>query len=95
LPDGRHFAYLRNSPDATHRGIYIGSLDAKPEEQDRHRLLASEFRAVYAPSPDPAGGYLLCVRDDTLMAQSFDAASLKLAGEPMLVAEHVGEATNM
>ena len=34
LPDGRHFVYLRVSPGAPETGgVYIGTLDAKPEAQ--------------------------------------------------------------
>src|SRR6202049_3959019 len=41
LPDGRHFLYQRGgAPEVT--GIYAGSLDAKPEDQKRERLLRSE-----------------------------------------------------
>ena len=40
LPDGRHFVYLRISPAAPEAGgIYVGTLDAKPEEQSRQRLM--------------------------------------------------------
>src|SRR5262249_44428253 len=35
LPDGRHFLYLRNSTSPEYRGIYVGSLDVKPQDQDR------------------------------------------------------------
>src|SRR5579864_2965433 len=53
LPDGRHFLYLLGgSPEVN--GIYVGSLDAKPAEQKRERLLASRFSAGYTPSQDPA-----------------------------------------
>ena len=37
-----------------------------------------------------AGGHLFFLRDGTLMAQPFDAGRLKLTGEPVPVAEHVG-----
>jgi hypothetical protein len=40
LPDGRHFIYLRVSPTAPEAGgTYIGTLDAKPEEQSTQRLM--------------------------------------------------------
>ena len=44
--------------------------------------IQSEVR--YAPP-----GYLLFVREGTLMAQSFDASRLELSGEPLPVAEQV------
>jgi len=89
LPDGRHFIYLRMSSKPENSGIYIGSLDAKSEEQDKRRLLATNFGAIYAPSSDPSSGQLLFVRDGTLMAQSFDARRLELSGEPATVAEQL------
>jgi serine/threonine protein kinase len=88
LPDGKHFVYYRRGlPDIT--GIYIGSLDAKPAEQSRERILANTFGLIYY-----AEGNLFFVREGTLMAQPFDQGSLKLRGEPLPVAEHVGTAVN-
>jgi hypothetical protein len=37
LPDGRHFIYLQD--EATSAAVSVGSLDAKPEEQDSRRLI--------------------------------------------------------
>lgn len=89
LPDGRHFLYHRvGAPEVS--GIYVGSLDAKPQEQKRERLLATRFSAVYTPSQDPAGGRLFFMRDTALMAQPFDAGRLELTGEPIAVAEQLG-----
>jgi Tol biopolymer transport system component len=91
LPDGRHFLYLRvGVPE--HSGIYVGSLDAKAEEQGTTRLLASEFAAVLAPSPDAGAGAreLLFLREGTLMAQPFDTNRLELAGSAVPVAPQVG-----
>jgi hypothetical protein len=44
---------------------------------------------VYAPS-DSSTGYLLFLREGTLMAQVFDSGSLELTGEPVAVAQQVG-----
>ena len=95
LPEGRHFVYLRQSSEAEKTGIYIGSIDAKPEQQDTRLLLATSQAAVYTPAPDPREatkglGFLLFLRDGTLMAQPFDARKLALAGEPVPIAEQVG-----
>jgi len=89
LPDGKHFLYYRGgTPEIT--GIYVGSLDAKPGEQKRERLLATRFTVAYTPSQDPAGGRLFFMRESTLMAQPFDAGRLQLTGEPIAVAEQLG-----
>jgi Tol biopolymer transport system component len=92
LPDGRHFVYYRMSLAPETQGIYIGSVDAKPEEQRATRLVATLSGAAYMPSAeDPGNGHLLYVRDGTLMAQRFDTGRLELTGEATPVAEHVGE----
>jgi len=81
LPDGRHFLYWSSGgSDLRSRGVYVGSLDSSVTKQ----LISSDFKGAYA-----APGYLLFVRDETLMAQPFDADSLKLSGEPHAVAEGV------
>jgi Tol biopolymer transport system component len=55
----------------------LGSLQAK-------RLMKSQSMAVYA------SGYLLFMRDQTLMAQPFNLRRLELNGEPQAIAENVG-----
>jgi eukaryotic-like serine/threonine-protein kinase len=92
LPDGRHFVYLRVSSNPGTNGIYVGSLDAKPEQQNTKRLLGAQSGAVYAPAPDGRGGHLLFVREGALMAQPFDANRLEVAGDSVPVAEQVGGA---
>src|SRR5262245_41034305 len=52
LPDERHFFYFRASANDLNPGIYLGSLDSKPEQQISKRLIPAESGAVYAPSPD-------------------------------------------
>jgi eukaryotic-like serine/threonine-protein kinase len=90
LPDGRHFVYWIDSTTPANKGIFVGSLDAKPEEQDLRQLVVTDQLAAYAPSSDPDVGQLLFVREGALMAQPFDARRLALTGEPVTVAERVG-----
>jgi Tol biopolymer transport system component len=90
LPDGRHFVYFRRSSNVENSSISLGSLDAKPEEQNSKRLIPSQFSAAYAASSTPGAGHLLFLRDGTLMAQAFDEEKLELTGEPVPVAEQVG-----
>ena len=91
LPDGRHFVYLRVSPGAPEAsGIYIGTLDAKPEAQNLERLLPYEIGVTYAAAANSGPGRLLFLREGTLIAQPFDERRLALAGEPVPVAERVG-----
>lgn len=94
LPDGRHFLYHRRSSRAENEGVYIGSLDAKPEAQPSRMLLASSAAAMYAAVPGERIGRILFLRDGTLMAEPFDVSKLVLAGEPVRMAEHVGSYLN-
>jgi len=93
LPDGQHFVYIRASTDEGKSAIYLGSVDAKPEQQSSKPLVASKSQPVYAPSEDRSTGYLLFMREGTLMAQPFDNYRLELTGQAAPVAEQVGDGT--
>ena len=81
LPDGRHFLFYQwNKQDVAARGIYVGSLDSP----DPRLLLPTPLTRV-----EYAQGHLLFVREGTLMAQTFDAKSLQLSGEPVTVVERI------
>ena len=90
LPDGEHFLYLRASKVVGESGIYIGSVDAAPEQQSTVRLVTTEARPGYLPSSDRRMGYVLFMRDRALMAQRFDSERLESIGEATLVADQVG-----
>jgi len=91
LPDGRHFVYLRVSPSTPENsGTYVGTLDAKPEEQSARPLMPYVVGLTYAAAHDVVPDRLLFVREGTLMAQTFDAKRLTLSGNPVPVAERVG-----
>ncbi|MEP6872207.1 MAG: protein kinase [Anaerolineaceae bacterium] len=80
LPDGRHYLYTDTAPDIQERGVYVADIESK----DRKRLIAAVSNAVYSPP-----GYLLFLRDGTLMAQRFDADKLELADDAVPVADQV------
>jgi Tol biopolymer transport system component len=80
LPDGRHYLFMVRSLRPEHTGIYVGSLGS----QERTRLLSADSNASYAPP-----GQLLFRRATTLMAQPFDARTLTLSGEPIVIADSV------
>jgi eukaryotic-like serine/threonine-protein kinase len=93
LPDGRLFLYTRWSDVAGERGIFVGSLGRRPEAQDSKMLLRLDVPSafsMYVPSPASDSGELLFMRQQTLVAQHFNARHLTLSGEPVTVAEHVG-----
>ena len=79
LPDGNHFVFfMQGSTDSG--GIYIGALDSS----DSQRLVAADGAAIYA-----LPGYLLFVRQGTLLAQPFDSVKLKTTGDPVRIADSV------
>ena len=84
LPDGRHFFYVREL--STSEDISVGSLDAKPDEQDSRRLIqGGAIGPTYVPSRGGDDGELLFVRERALMAQRFDTRRLTLSGDPVRV----------
>jgi Tol biopolymer transport system component/predicted Ser/Thr protein kinase len=88
LPDGHHFLYIRVSADPNVLGVYVGSIDVKPEAQSRTRVLATNRQAYYAASKDGSGD-LLFMRDGVLMAQPFDAKTFQVQGDAARVADNV------
>jgi len=89
LPDGRHFLYFSRSTLPENNSIQVASLDSRTPAT----LLKINSNGVYVPSRGSGAGHLLFVRDGTLLAQPFDAAARKLAGDPFPVAEQVGRMT--
>ena len=81
LPDGQHFVFLADAETTENHHIRIGSLDS----QETRILFGAVTPVAYAP------GYLLYVSQGALVARPFDPASLKVTGDPTIVAEHVAE----
>ena len=77
LPDGKHFLFSERVI-AGHAGTYVGSLDGGTPQL----ILEGRSGAFYAPQ-----GYLLFARDQTLMAQPFDANKLRFTGDAMPLAD--------
>jgi eukaryotic-like serine/threonine-protein kinase len=87
LPDGRHFVYMGASTDQWKSALYLGSVDAKPQQQSSTPLLLANSQPVYTPSADSANGYLLFVREGSLLAQPFDNRRMEPKGQPATVVE--------
>jgi serine/threonine protein kinase len=85
LPDGKHYIYFAHSNNAFQSGIYWGELGSEKSTL----LFRNESGAIYAP------GYLLFVRDNTLMAQRFDSSKLALEGDAHPLADHVAVNTDI
>jgi Tol biopolymer transport system component len=85
LPDGRHFLYLARNISLDNSVVYAASVDdpAHPTQ-----VLVTPSSALFAPP-----GYLLFVRERSLMAQPFDPGALRTTGDAFPVAENVGAST--
>ena len=81
LPDGRHFIYMAINQKADQSAYRIGSLDSNETKP----FASAQSMLAYAPQ-----GYLLFLKDRTLMAQPFDAKAMKTTGEPVPLAEQIG-----
>ncbi|GAC1515266.1 MAG: hypothetical protein NVS1B11_31920 [Terriglobales bacterium] len=75
LPDGKKFLYLAAtfSGELEKNAIFLGSLDS----QEKQLLVNTSSNAAYA---EP--GYLLYLREKTLVAHPFDPKRYVLSGEP-------------
>ena len=81
LPDDTHFLFHQETP--TGGAVFVGALGSPVSVH----LLDSTAPAVLAP-PD----HLLFMRGTALMAQRFDAPTLRLQGSPSLIAPDVAPA---
>jgi eukaryotic-like serine/threonine-protein kinase len=89
LSDGRRFFY--SAPTYSGVATYIGSLNAR-SEQDSSKPLAAGYEAAYAPASGSGPGRMLFLQTDgALMAQAFDPSRGELEGEPTPVALGVGD----
>jgi len=82
LPDGRHFLFYAHGTDPQRSGPQIGSLDDPGRIDAIPQLRDNGFQAVYAPSGNSSHGYLIYVRDRSLVAQPFDTRTRRLEGDP-------------
>ncbi len=85
LPDGRHFLYMTGSPftpkESPANAIMIGSVDSKESKL----LFHNHSNAIYASE------HILFLRQNTLMAQPFNAKRLELTGDAFPIADPVQE----
>jgi serine/threonine protein kinase/Tol biopolymer transport system component len=80
LPDGRHFLFKVGTGGTTGPALHLGSLDSG---ESREIVKGAVSQGMYAQ------GYLLFVRETTLMAQPFDPTRLALNGDPQPLVEDV------
>ncbi len=80
LPGGREFLFFVRSTLAEHNAIYLGSLEGKPSRL----VFRANSNAVYSPP-----GYVLHVREGTLMAQPFNLRRGEVHGDAFPMGEQV------
>lgn len=87
LPDGQHFLYLRRSiaGSESETAIYVSSLASR----ENKLLLRANSNVAYAE------GYLLFLREGTLMAQAFDAKRLETVADAFPIAVGVQSEPSM
>jgi Tol biopolymer transport system component len=79
LPGGGQFLFFAGGPDGV-RGVYLGALGSS----EVTRIVASDTQATYVSS-----GWLLFIRQGTLLAQRFDLSRRMVSGDPIIVADSV------
>ena len=82
LPGGQHFLYFAGNHDLSQRGndgVFFAALDGSVNK----RVIATRGNVVYA------SGHLLYLRNETLMAQRFNAKNGELTGNPVPVAYNI------
>jgi eukaryotic-like serine/threonine-protein kinase len=89
LPDGHHFLYLSASRDKPEQsGVFVGSIDSTPDDQDQRRVLQTTTHVGYVPAAD-GRGTMVFLRDGDLMAQAFDERRFELSGSAVQIASGV------
>jgi eukaryotic-like serine/threonine-protein kinase len=78
LPDGKHFLFVTLPAKQGNFDVFMGSIDSK----ERRFLFTASGAPFYA---EP--GYLIYVRDNTLVAHRFDVKTLTTTGEPVSLGE--------
>jgi len=81
LPGGEKFLYVVYGGSEEQNGIWMANADGS----DRRRVVPGLSRVEYAPP-----GWILFVRESTLVAQRFDVDQGALVGEPIPVADGLG-----
>ena len=80
LPDGKHLLYFSRGADVATSGLYVQELGSTR----RFLVTRSAYRGAWSPP-----GYLLFVRESTLLAQPLNSNSFQLEGDPVPIAEEV------
>jgi hypothetical protein len=69
--------------------VYLGSIDAQPKDQNLKVLAPTACSPSIVFAPGSRTGQLLFLRDQSLLARTFDLERMDVSGEALLVAEQV------
>jgi serine/threonine protein kinase len=83
LPDGKHFIYFGRGSKRDKQGLFVSSIDSPGAKF----LVAASVTGTYTEAGGK--GYLLFIREFTLMAQQFDAGKVELSGEAVPLVQGV------
>src|SRR5262249_20745009 len=92
LPDGNRFLFFIRSDDRSVQGVYLASMD---HAEERRLGVASERKALYVPDVGDQTGYLLSLRDQTLVAQPVSPGNFENVGDQLTIAEQVALTPNL
>ena len=92
LPDGVHVLFHVRASADERRGVYVARID-QPASMPGAPLFRSESEAVFVPTSGRERGVLLSAADGRLQARPFDAAALRLLGDPRMLPVDVGANT--
>jgi serine/threonine protein kinase/Tol biopolymer transport system component len=81
LPDGLHVLFHVRASTDERRGVYVARID-RPASKPGSPLFRSESEALFVPTSAPDRGVLLSAADGQLQSRPFDAAALRLVGDP-------------
>ena len=81
LPDGRNFLFVKTSNRERH-AIYLGSLDGSGAKL----LIADADQGAYTRPRGTSQGYILFLRNLSLLAQRFDEDRQQVDGDPVVIA---------
>jgi serine/threonine protein kinase len=87
LPDGKHFLYFARTTASGSGSALDAICVASVDGTVNKRLLNGISNAAYSK------GYLLYMRENSLMAHAFDADAMELEGDPFPIAESVDFST--
>jgi Tol biopolymer transport system component len=83
LPDGHHFLYTARSDEEGKASIYMADLHETIDAHTRRLVVMAASNAVYS------AGYVLFMREQTLMAEPFDIWKARTTGDAVAIAEQV------